>query len=130
MQASFWSLSEDPHLKTRECAITAANEILAARLSIFPSGETSSHLRVVFDFTPRLNPYATVTYQATLPNDSEVFKIAASGEIKSLLGLIENRCASLTDQDEDGRSLLNVSYYSHCSQLLTRKAACIHKVKL
>ncbi len=43
-----------------------------------------------------------------IPNESKVLAIARSGEVKELLELLERRTASLTDRDEEGRSLLNV----------------------
>jgi hypothetical protein len=46
-----------------------------------------------------------------IPNNSEVFKIVGSGEVKELIELLEKGTASLTDRDEEGRSLLNVSRY-------------------
>jgi hypothetical protein len=68
-----------------------------------------SPLRVVVDLAPRLDPTATITYQAMIPNDSAVFKIARSGKIKDLIELFEKGTAFLTDRDERGRSLLSVS---------------------
>lgn len=44
-----------------------------------------------------------------ISNDSEVFKIAGSGEVEELLKLLEEGIASITDRDEEGRSLLAVS---------------------
>lgn len=43
------------------------------------------------------------------PNDSEVFKIVKFGDVETLIRAIESGSASLTDQDEKGRSLLSVS---------------------
>jgi hypothetical protein len=65
---------------------------------------------VVFDFNPCLDPSATITYQATIPNNSEVFGIAESGKVKDLIELFQNGAASLNDRDEEGRSILNVSH--------------------
>lgn len=126
VQSSFWAVSKDPDPKTRGDATRTANETVAARLAIIPSSVMASPLRVVFDFIPRLYPSATITYQAIIPNDSEVFKVVAFGEVKRLLELLEDHAASLTDHDEDGRSLLNVGYYSRYWKVLTPKAACTH----
>jgi hypothetical protein len=81
---------------------------------------------MIFDFTLHLDPSATITYQAMIPNDSEVFKIAGWGEVKELIELLVKGTASLTDRDEEGRSLLNVSCYRLFfeSAVLTPKVVC------
>jgi hypothetical protein len=43
-----------------------------------------------------------------VPNDSEVFKIVNAGDVKALKKALAMKIASLTDRDEDGRSLLSV----------------------
>jgi hypothetical protein len=68
-----------------------------------------SPLRVVVDLAPRFDPTATITYQAMIPNDSVVFRIAHSGRVTDLIELFEKGTAFLTDRDEQGRSLLSVS---------------------
>ena len=124
MQASFWAASEDPDLKTRGDGTGTANKTVAARVAVVPSNITASPLRVVFDFTPRLDPFATITYQAIIPKNSKVFKIASHGEVKELVELIEDHAASLADHDEDGRSLLHVSYYGRSWRVLSLKVVC------
>jgi len=117
VQASFWAVSNDLNLKTRRDATRAAKRTVTARLAIVPSSIGISPFRVIFDFTPHLDPSATITYQAIIPNDSEVFKIAGSGEVKELIELLVKGTASLTDRDEEGRSLLNVSCYRPSSKV-------------
>jgi hypothetical protein len=109
VQASFWAISSQSNLMSLEDATRTANKTVAARLAIIPNNIRTSPFRVVFDFTPHVDPSATITYQAIIPNDSEVFKIASSGGVKELIEIIEKGLASLTDHDEEGRSLLNVS---------------------
>lgn len=111
VQASFWAMSNDLNRNTRGDSTRTANNTISARLVIVPSNIGTSPFRVVFDFTPHLDPLASITYQAMILNDSKVFKIAASGEVKKLIELLEKGIASLTDRDEEGRSLLNVSCY-------------------
>lgn len=111
VQASFWGVSDDLNLSTREDAIGTVDKTIAARLAIVPPSIETPSFRVVFDFNPYLDPPATITYQAMIPNDSEVFKIASVGEVRDLLKLLEGGTASLTDRDEEGRSLLNMSWY-------------------
>ena len=111
VQASFWTVSNDSNAKTRGDATRTADKTVAARLAIAPNSIGTSPFRVVFDFAPHLDPSATITYQAMIPNDSEVFRIAGSGEVKELIELLKKGTASITDRDEEGRSLLNVSCY-------------------
>lgn len=109
MKASFWTLSNDSNLKTRGDATRTASKIVAVRLEIMPSSIGTSPFLVVFDFIPHLDPSATMMYKVMIPNDSEVFRIAGCGEVKDLIELLEKGNVSLTDCDEEGRSLLNVS---------------------
>ncbi len=67
--------------------------------------------RIALHLNPRLSPSAMITYQATRPNKSEVFTIVRFGKVEDLIKALEAKTASLTDRDEEGRSLLNVSYY-------------------
>ncbi|KAH6671097.1 ankyrin repeat-containing domain protein [Halenospora varia] len=126
VQVSFWAVSNDSNLKTRGDATKTDNKTVAARLAIVPSDIGTSPFRVVFDFTPHLDPSATITYQAMIPNDSEVFKIAGSGGVKELIELLEKGIASLTDCDEEGCSLLNYAItYTNidmCNFLVHKKA--------
>jgi hypothetical protein len=108
VQVSFWAVLNDSNLKTRGDVTRTANKTVAARLAILPSSIEASPFRVVFDFTPHLDPSVTIKYQALISN-SEVFKIVGFGEVKELIELLEKGGASLTDRDEEGRSFLNVS---------------------
>jgi hypothetical protein len=81
----------------------------ASRLIIVPNGAGISAFRVVVDVAPRLDPAITITYQAMIPNNSPIFEIASSGKVTELIELLEKGTGSLTDHDEQGRSLLNVS---------------------
>ena len=81
-----------------------------ANIKIVPRDFGASSFRIICDLNPRLNPSTQITYQAILPDDSEIFNIIASGQLQKLLASLENGTASLTDRDEEGRSLLHVSY--------------------
>ena len=85
--------------------------VLAARVAVVPHRTTTSSFRVVFDFTPHLDPAAKITYQAMIPNDSEVFNVVRKGEVELLKEVLRQGTARLTDRDEEGRSLLNVGCY-------------------
>ncbi|KAE8452639.1 hypothetical protein EG329_013898 [Mollisiaceae sp. DMI_Dod_QoI] len=126
VQASFWASSNDSNLRTRKDATRTANKTVAARMAFIPSSNRTSLFRVVFDFVPHLNPSATITYQTIIPNDSKVFKIVRFGEVEELIELLENGTASLTDRDEEGRSLLNyATFYKKvemCKFLVDKKA--------
>jgi hypothetical protein len=68
-----------------------------------------SSFRIVFDFTPHLNPSATIKYQAMIPNDSVIFHIVRSGQVKELIEALDKGTARFPDRDEEGRLLLHVS---------------------
>ncbi len=110
VEVSFWTTSNRSHPNIGdEDTIDSTDEAFAARMAIVPSRNLPSSFRIVFDFTPRLSPSATITYQAMIPNDSEVFRIVRSGQVKELIKALDKGTARLTDRDEEGRSLLNVS---------------------
>jgi hypothetical protein len=109
VQVSFWAKSNDSNIETRGEPSGKDSKITASRIIIVPNGAGMSPLRVVVDLAPRLDPTTTITYQAMIPNDSVVFKIARSGKVTDLIGLFEKGTAFLTDRDEQGRSLLSVS---------------------
>jgi hypothetical protein len=110
---SFWGIADDSKLESSEAAGRSGNKVIAARLAFLPRIVGQSLFRVVFDVSPYLDPSATITYQAMIPNDSKVFKIAESGKVEDLIGLLKNGDASLTDRDEEGRSILNVSHFCY-----------------
>lgn len=72
---------------------------------------------------PRLDPFASITCQAKIPNNSEVFKIVKHGKLEDLLKAFENKTARLTDRDEEGRSLLNVSHIKILDWILLLESA-------
>ncbi|KUJ18790.1 uncharacterized protein LY89DRAFT_717327 [Mollisia scopiformis] len=104
--AVFWqnkSSLQDDSVKENQ----STQSSIAAQIAIHPNGETSSPFRIVLDLDTRLNPLARITYQAMIPNNSEIFTIIEHGELKDLTRALESRMASLSDRDENGRSLLN-----------------------
>jgi hypothetical protein len=50
-----------------------------------------------------------LTYQAMVPNDSEIWNIIEDGDVEALKKALVMQTASLTDRDENGRSYLSVS---------------------
>jgi hypothetical protein len=109
---SFWGIVDHSKVETRKAANRSGSTVIIARLAIVPRSVGQPLFRVVFDFNPYLHPSATVTYQAMIPNDSEVFKIAGSGTVEDITELLKNGNASLTDHDEEGRSILHVGHIS------------------
>lgn len=110
VRTSFWEFSGDSVQVSRERNdIDTSDKGFAASITIVPRDLRTSSFRVVFDITPHLDPAAKITYQAIRPNDSEIFRIVTSGEVERLIEALARGTASLTDRDEDGRSLLNVS---------------------
>ena len=82
----------------------------AAQIVIHPNSSCVPAKRIVLDLKLHLNPSAKITYQETIPNTSEVFSIIEHGQLDDLMRALEDRTARLTDRDEEGRSLLNVSH--------------------
>lgn len=114
VEASFWTTPKRSYLDiSDEDTIESTDEAFATRLAIIPGRNLNRapSFRVVFDFTPHLNPSATITYQAMISNNSEVFQIVENGQINELTDTLAKGTARLTDRDEEGRSLLNVSCY-------------------
>jgi hypothetical protein len=108
---SFWGIADYSKLESSEAASRSGNKVIAARLAFVPKIVGQSLFRVVFGVNPYLDPSATITYQAMIPDDSEVFEIAGFGKVEDLIKLLRNGDASLTDRDEEGRSILNVGHF-------------------
>lgn len=76
----------------------------------------SSRKKVLLSFLQRfsgsgftsINP--TLSFHALLPNDSEIFCAIEDGDLLTLLRILNDKEASLTDCDTEGRSLLSVSH--------------------
>lgn len=47
-----------------------------------------------------------------IPNQSIIFRVVSAGDIDGLIKMLKEGSGRLTDRDEEGRSLLNVSYHS------------------
>ena len=94
---------------TSKATVETRDMALAGTVAITPRDCRASSFRAVFDFDPTLRLTPHLTYQAMIPNDSKVFTIIATGTVEDLTNALELRAASLTDRDEEGRSLLNVS---------------------
>ena len=108
VDALFWTTSSSTSVINEDTRETL-DEVFAAKVVIVPNVRRIRSLRVIFDFPPILDPIPKITYQAMIPNDSEVFKIVASGQVERLIEALDLGSTSLTDRDEEGRSLLNVS---------------------
>ncbi|KAF4637156.1 hypothetical protein G7Y89_g909 [Cudoniella acicularis] len=74
---------------------------ITAQIVIHPNSSCVPPYRIVLDLDPHLNPSARITYQAIIPNSSEVFHIIEYGELEDLLRAFDNKTASLTDRDEE-----------------------------
>jgi len=109
LDISFWDVIEKSRFKVVEEDGESTTTDIAATLSIIPNDTKKSASSLTFSFTLHINPLVKISYQAMKPNDSEVFKIVKFGDVETLIRAIESGSASLTDQDEKGRSLLSVS---------------------
>jgi hypothetical protein len=83
----------------------------AATIIFVPTYTMETFHRVMFSINNSQPLTATVTYQARIPNGSPVFEKVKWGTVAQLIKAVEEGTASLTDRDEDGRSLLNVSSF-------------------
>jgi hypothetical protein len=108
VDAFFWTTSSSTSVIDEDIRETL-NEVFAAKVTIVPNLCRTRSLRIIFDFPPILDPIPKITYQAMIPNDSDVFRIVASGQVEKLIAALDLGSTSLTDRDEEGRSLLNVS---------------------
>lgn len=94
---------------TSKAAIEPSDMALAGTVAITPRDCRAFSCRAVCGFDPTFHLTPHLTYQAMRPNDSELFTIIATGAVEDLTNALELGAASLTDRDEEGRSLLNVS---------------------
>ncbi|CAG8952002.1 hypothetical protein HYFRA_00000738 [Hymenoscyphus fraxineus] len=127
VETSFWTNLDNPN--TESAKNPYPKDFSAARIVVLPSQARS---RVVVDFTPGLDPWAKITYQATIPKSSRVFQIIESGNLHQLMEVIQEGTASLTDRDENGCSLFNYAiFYSHpdLCQFLVDKGADVNAVE-
>ena len=88
----------------------------STRVAVVPTitGVPSSYM--VFEFISTgasIDLPVNLTYSPMIPNDSDIFTIIRDGEVHQLIKAFEEGHASLNDRDEQGRSLLNVSYDDH-----------------
>jgi hypothetical protein len=112
VDTSFWTVSDKFSVSgADENASATTDRDFGAKIAIVPSCSKPSQFRVVFDFTPYLDPKPKITYQAMIPNNSKIFSIIEFGQVEEFVEALEQGTASLTDRDEQGRSLLNVSYH-------------------
>jgi hypothetical protein len=110
INASFSTISNG-NTATDEDPLGITDEAFAARVAIVPCVCRKIPFRVIFDFNPTIDLTPKITYQAIIPNSSEVFEIVASGNIEELIKALNSCTTSLTVRDEEGRSLLHVSGY-------------------
>ena len=94
---------------TSKATVETRDMALAGTVAITTRDCRDFSCRAVFDFDPTLRLTPHLTYQAMRPNDSKLFTIIATGTVEDLTNALELGAASLTDRDEEGRSLLNVS---------------------
>ncbi|KAH8654629.1 hypothetical protein BGZ60DRAFT_157628 [Tricladium varicosporioides] len=123
VRTAFWDFSGDSvQVSGERNDINTSDKDFAASITIARRDRSTSSFRVIFDITPHLDPVAKITYQAIRPNDSEIFRIVMSGEVEKLVEALAKGTASLTDRDEEGRSLLKAGIHNliYASFLLTK----------
>ena len=112
MELSFWSTSTDVDNENKARKTEHLTSVDLARITFFTRSRTESTVCVNLDFNPLWDLPMKLTYQAMVPNDSEVFEIVDAGDVEALKKAFASKTASLTDRDEDGRSLLSVRIIS------------------
>jgi hypothetical protein len=118
MELSFWPASTDADDDDDARKTKYLTAIDLARMSFFTRSRTKSTVCVNLDFNPLGDLPMKLTYQVMVPNDSEVFGIVDAGDVEALKKAFAMKTASLTDRDEDGRSLLSVRIISDLGNLI------------
>lgn len=89
-------------------------EEFSARVAFTPASTTSSKFQFLLDLSQKLtngnNILSTpiLSFRSIIPKTSDVFRIVQYGSVYELRKALSEGCASLTDCDSKGRSLLNV----------------------
>jgi hypothetical protein len=87
----------------------SGDEIFSGTVVVNSCDGTKSPCRAVFEINQAISLIPKITYQAMIPNGSKVFRIISTETVEDLIAVLESGTTSLTDRDEEGRSLLNVS---------------------
>lgn len=88
-------------------------EFLEASFTFVPNAPNTNqivvtlHQQKFYDRVSLRNPI--LSFSALLPDDSRVFRLIKSGNLKGLIRMLTLGEARLSDRDSSGRSLLNVS---------------------
>lgn len=88
------------------------------RVILIPNNVGIFSSYIVWDFVSSSIPAnlsSTLTHFPMILNTSEVYKVICEGDLHELITMFENGKASLNDRDEQGRSLLNVSFGTNSS---------------
>lgn len=102
MELSIWSASTDVDDKNRAVKTKYLPSANLARITFFTRSRTKSTVCVNLEFNPLWGLPMKLTYQAMVPNNSEVFKIVDAGDVEALKKALATKRASLTDRDENG----------------------------
>ena len=89
-------------------------EVFVASITFIPKDarfgyKISSSFLQTLTADEALSRIPTLSFCRMIANDSQVFSLVREGELDGLLTLLEGRQATLTDCDEEGRSLLSAS---------------------
>ena len=106
------------------------DEVLATRITFIPKRTLSCSFAAVFDFSPGHDPFARITYQARISNQSSISQVVRAGDVDGLIQMLEDGSGHRTDRDEEGRSLLNVSYRGFFSKQENVKTSVVLATKV
>ena len=94
---------------TDAATLESGDEIFSGTVAVNSCDGTKSSYRAVFEINQAVSLMPKITYQAMIPNGSKAFGIISTETVEDLIAILESGTTSLTDRDEEGRSLLNVS---------------------
>jgi hypothetical protein len=88
-------------------------DLFFGRLKFVPNG-SSLQAVMTASFTQRVRNQISqslnfnISFRNRIPDDSDIFRFVADGNLNAIIGLFREGLASLTDCDTSGRSLLSV----------------------
>jgi hypothetical protein len=105
----FWTTGPEPANENETGKTNRLASTSCARIDLFTKSITKSSMVINLDFNQANSIPFELTYQAMVPNDSEIWNIIEDGDVEALKKALVMQTASLTDRDENGRSYLSVS---------------------
>lgn len=91
VQISFATRSDVSHYESwHQENLQPMGEVLATRITFVPERTLNCAFTAVFDFSLGHDPFARITYQATIPNQSLIFHVVLAGDVDGLIQMLED----------------------------------------